>query len=117
MGTASFAASFAAGSVFLNWKSPIRPAAAAAQQNCVSKADGSQSCQRTESGWRSTFYYNLAGSSRSTTSSSGSANLGSAKFSDAGTTVVREERSVAVRRSGFGTYARSVSSGRFSVGG
>lgn len=117
MGTASFAASFAAGNAFLNWKSPIRPAAAAAEQNCVGKADESQTCPRTGSGGRAAVFYYFSGSGRSTTSSYGSSSVGSAKLTNAGTTVVRESRSVSVKRNGFGTFARSISVGRVSVGG
>lgn len=116
MGTASFAATFAAGSMFLNWRSPLRPAAAATQQSCVTRADGSQNCQRADSGWRSRVYYYFAWPERSTPSSR-SADAGSARFTNSETQVMRKTTGGTVRRSGFGSYARSISIGRISVGG
>lgn len=116
MGTAGFAASFAAGSALLNWKSPVRPAAAAVQQPCTTMADGSQTCPRAESGWRSRIHYYIAWPNGSAESSRRSSSLGSSQFSKAGT-VIQRKRSVTVHRGGFGSVARSISVGRISVGG
>jgi hypothetical protein len=116
MGTAGFAASFAAGSAVLNWKSLSWPTAAV-QQTCTTKADGRQNCSRTDSGWRSRVYYYFSWPSRSSDTNYRSSSLGSAKFSNAGTKVIRQKRWGTVRRSGFGTFARSSSFGRISIGG
>lgn len=116
MATASFAASFAAGSALLNWNSFGWSKSAAARQSCTTKADGSQTCRRTDSGWRSRiFYYVSWGGSDDTNSRSSS--YRSSKFSNAGTEMIGRKRTGAVRRSGFGSFSRSTSFRRFSVGG
>lgn len=118
MGTASFAASFAAGSMFLNWKSPVPTAAAATQQQaCTKNPDGTQNCQRSNSGWRSRVYYYIPWSSGSNTSSTTTSGSSSAKFSDTDTPAKRASDPGGVKRSGFGSVARSVASGHASAGG
>ena len=52
MGGAAFAATFAVGMTYVAWQKPAaQPQAVASAQNCTTRPDGTQSCQRTQRGF------------------------------------------------------------------
>lgn len=116
MGAAAFVATFAGGLTYMAWQKPdvtVAPAqsAAAADQNCTTRADGTQNCQPQRRGFAYYFLPAWGSSSKASTT----ARTQTAAFSSNSGSSARAASSDTTR-GGFGSTA-SNGSYRVSAGG
>ncbi len=117
MGAAAFVATFAGGITYMAWQKPTQaaPAQTAADQNCTTRSDGTQSCQPQRRGFAYYFFPSWGSSVRAgstyeprsrTQTAAFAGNSGSSTSAGSGNTT----------RGGFGSTAGS-GSYRVSAGG
>ena len=115
MGGAAFAATFAAGMAYFAWQKPgnaAQPQTVASTQNCTTRPDGTQICQRTQRGF---MYFLLPSWGSGGTSTAQARPAQSAALTSSARASTPAVNSGATR-GGFGTTAKSTSF-RPSAGG